>query len=152
MAYFILGYFSTKLSTSVDGDEKIIIWKYHWNRQKNNGWRANIVQNLYYGKCTGKRDFSLQNFLFRQNMCRNLKFLTIGPVVFAPRTQTYATELKEGTICLSIPYSHHQLSHASMFAWPALVITISPAAWFHGSPSTCIGALPFLNVIWKSRK
>jgi hypothetical protein len=44
-------------------------------------------------------------------MCRNLKFLTaekirfkknqtlaIGPVVFAPRTQTYATELKEWTI------------------------------------------------------
>jgi hypothetical protein len=36
---------------------------------------ANIVQNLYYGKCTRKRDFTLQNFLF-QNMCRNLKFLT----------------------------------------------------------------------------
>jgi hypothetical protein len=30
--------------------------------------RANIVQNLYYGKCTGKRDFTLQNFLFQQNM------------------------------------------------------------------------------------
>jgi hypothetical protein len=67
-----------------------------------------IVPNLYYGKCTGKRDFTLQNFLFRQNMCRNFKFLTaekldlrrrktfaIGPVVFAPRTQTYATELKK---------------------------------------------------------
>jgi hypothetical protein len=41
--------------------------------------RANIVQNLYFGKCTGKRDFidfTLQNFLFRQNMCPNLKFLT----------------------------------------------------------------------------
>jgi hypothetical protein len=49
-----------------------------------------------------KRDFTQQNFLFRQNMCGNLKFLTaekirfkkkqtfvIGPVVFAPRTQTY---------------------------------------------------------------
>jgi hypothetical protein len=28
------------------------------------------------GKYTGKRDFKLQNLLFLQNMCRNLKFLT----------------------------------------------------------------------------
>jgi hypothetical protein len=24
---------------------------------------VDIVQNLYYGKCTGKRDFTLQNFI-----------------------------------------------------------------------------------------
>jgi hypothetical protein len=63
----------------------------------------NIVQYLYAGKCTGKIDFALQNVLFLQNMCRNLKLLTdvkldlrkkfvIGPVTFAPGTsQTYAT-------------------------------------------------------------
>jgi hypothetical protein len=81
MAYFIFVYFSTKLGTSIDGHEKIF---------------------------TGKRDSTLQSFLFRQNICRNLKFLTaqkirfkkktnifaIGLVVFAPGTQTCATELK----------------------------------------------------------
>jgi hypothetical protein len=35
MAYFILGYFSTKLGTSVDGHEKIMTWKFHWNRPRN---------------------------------------------------------------------------------------------------------------------
>jgi hypothetical protein len=73
------------------------------------GRESIIVQNFYYGKCTGKRDFTLHNFLFRQNMYRNLKFPTaeksrlkkkqtffaIGPVVFAPRTQTYVTEQNE---------------------------------------------------------
>jgi hypothetical protein len=37
---------------------------------------------LHSGKCTGKRDFTLQNFLFRQNMCRNLKFLTAEKIRF----------------------------------------------------------------------
>jgi hypothetical protein len=64
-----------------------------------------FIQNLYYSKCTGKRDFTLH--LYLQNMCRKfltakkirfrkkLTFFLIGPVVFAPRTQTYAMELKE---------------------------------------------------------
>jgi hypothetical protein len=75
MTYSIFGYFSTKLGTSVDGREKIIIWKFHWNRPRNNGWRANeyCPKFVLWQKCTGKRDFTL---LFRQNMCRNLKFLT----------------------------------------------------------------------------
>jgi hypothetical protein len=67
-------YFSTKLGTSVDGHEKIITWKFHWNRRRNKWYRANIVKNLYYGKCTGKRDLTRQNVLFRQNMCQNLNF------------------------------------------------------------------------------
>jgi hypothetical protein len=51
--------------------------------------RANIVKNLYYGKCTGKRDCTLQNFLFRQNMCRNLKFLTAEKIRFK-KNQTFS--------------------------------------------------------------
>jgi hypothetical protein len=47
MAYFIFGDFSTKLGTSVDLHEKIIIWKFHWNRPWNKWQRANIVRNLY---------------------------------------------------------------------------------------------------------
>jgi 3D (Asp-Asp-Asp) domain-containing protein len=81
--------------------------------------RANIVHNLYYGKCTGKRDLTQLNCLFLQNMCRNLEFHTaekirleknqnffaVGPVVFALRTKAYATEIKE--------YGIIQLSHLS---------------------------------------
>jgi hypothetical protein len=52
-----------------------------------------IVQNLYCGKCTGKRDFTLKNFLFKKK-----NFFAIGPVVFAPRSQTYATGLKKWTL------------------------------------------------------
>jgi hypothetical protein len=75
MAYFIFGYFSTKFGTYVDGHEETITWKFHWNHPQEINCRANTVQNLYHGKCTGKRDSALQNFLIRQNMCRNLKFL-----------------------------------------------------------------------------
>jgi hypothetical protein len=104
------------------GMKKIITWKFHWNRPRNKWYkRANIVKNLYYGKCTGKRDFTLQNFLFRQTMCWNLKFLTaekkirqekpnffaIGSVVFAPLT--YATELKEWTIELKYVWTEYLL-------------------------------------------
>jgi hypothetical protein len=90
MAYFIFGYFSTKLGTSADGHEKIIIWNFHhWHHPWNDGSRANIVQNLYYGKCTGKRDFTLQNFLFQQNMCWNLKFLTAEKIRFK-KNQTFS--------------------------------------------------------------
>jgi hypothetical protein len=67
---------------------------------------------LYYVKCTGKRDFTLQNFLFRQNTCQNLKFLTAEkldlrkPLLFRDRPSSfcsrypniYVTELKECTI------------------------------------------------------
>jgi hypothetical protein len=72
MAYFIFGYLSTKLGPSVDGHEKIIIWKFHWN----NGKRAllskicitaNIQENVilhyktfYFGKtCSETWNFSL---------------------------------------------------------------------------------------------
>jgi hypothetical protein len=75
---------------------------------------------LCCGKCTGKRDFTLQSFLFQQNLCRNLKFLTdylrktelfrIGPsAVFAPRTQTYATEQKKWTIVTTITFGHEEI-------------------------------------------
>jgi hypothetical protein len=37
----------------------------------------------------GKRDFTLQNFLFQQNMCRNLKFLTAEKVRFK-KNQTFS--------------------------------------------------------------
>jgi hypothetical protein len=90
MAYFIFRYFSTKFGTYVDGYEKIIIWKCHWNRPTNKRYRANIVENLYYGKCTGKRDFTQQNFLFRQNMCRNLKFLTAEKIDWFKKKQTFS--------------------------------------------------------------
>jgi hypothetical protein len=35
MAYFIFWYFSTKFGTSVVEHEKIINWKFHWNRTSN---------------------------------------------------------------------------------------------------------------------
>jgi hypothetical protein len=54
MAYFILGYFSMKLGTSVD-------------------------VNLYYAKCTGKHDFTLKKKI-SASMCQNLKILT-GPKI-----------------------------------------------------------------------
>jgi hypothetical protein len=53
-------------------------------------------------------------------MCQNLKFVTvsektnffvIGPVVFAPGTQTYATELKKWTIAF--------LTHTIKVKWLA---------------------------------
>jgi hypothetical protein len=71
MAYFVFGYFSTKLGTSVDGHEK------------NNNLK------LYYGKCTGKRDFTLQLFLLWQNMCLSLKFLTAEKIRFK-KNQTFS--------------------------------------------------------------
>jgi hypothetical protein len=43
----------------------------------------NIVQNLYYGKCTGKRHFTLQNFsLPKKNQEFKKNFFTIGPTIF----------------------------------------------------------------------
>jgi hypothetical protein len=71
MAYFIFGYFSTKLGTSVDGHEKIIIWTFHWNRPRNKWWRVNIVQKFYYGKCTGKQ---YQNFYFSKTCAETWNF------------------------------------------------------------------------------
>jgi hypothetical protein len=41
-----------------------------------------MSQHLYYGKCTGKRDFTLQNLLFLKNMCRNLKILSDVKIKF----------------------------------------------------------------------
>jgi hypothetical protein len=95
------------------GHEKIITWKFHWNRQRNKRWRASSVQNLYlYGKCThwvqenvilhykffyfGKICAETWNFsLPKKKDLRKNSFFAIGPVVFAPRTQTYATELNK---------------------------------------------------------
>jgi hypothetical protein len=66
MSCFIFGYFPTKLGTSVDWLEQLIPWTFHWNCPRNKRW-ANIVQNLHYGNCTGKRDFTLQNIYFCWN-------------------------------------------------------------------------------------
>jgi hypothetical protein len=58
MVYFIFWIFFNEtwhICRWADGHEKIITWKFHWNRPRNKWYRANIVQNLYYGKCTGKR-------------------------------------------------------------------------------------------------
>jgi hypothetical protein len=63
MVYFIFGYFSTKLGTY--RHEKNSNLKVSLN-SPNKGLRVNIVQILYYGKCTGKRG-TLQN-LFLQNI------------------------------------------------------------------------------------
>jgi hypothetical protein len=59
-------YFSTKFDTSaVDGHETIAITStFHWNHPRNKWW-ANIVQNSYYGKCTGKRDFTLNPYFWK---------------------------------------------------------------------------------------
>jgi hypothetical protein len=87
MAYFMLGYFSTKLGTSVDGQA--------WKNNKSESFNEiaqeinGNVKNLYHGKCTGKRDFTLQNFLFWQNMCRILKFLTAEKIRFKKK-QTFS--------------------------------------------------------------
>jgi hypothetical protein len=67
MAYFIFGYLS-----NLDGHEKLITWKFNWNRLRNKWYSVDIVWYLYYGKCTGKCDFPQQYVLLLQSMCRNL--------------------------------------------------------------------------------
>jgi hypothetical protein len=69
VVYFIFGYFSTKLGTSVVDGHENITWKFQWNRPRNKWFWANIVPNFYFGKCTGKRYFRLiQIFLFLQTI------------------------------------------------------------------------------------
>jgi hypothetical protein len=107
MAYFIIGYLSTKLGTSVDGHEQIITWMFHWNhpgneRQMYRHWQENMIlhyKTFYFGKTSAETwHVSLPKKLdIRKNK------LAICPVVFAPRTQTYATQLKQWTIAPNIP-------------------------------------------------
>jgi hypothetical protein len=85
---------------------KIITWKFHWNHPRNKWCRANIVQNVYYGKCKGKRDFTQQFFNFCKKCFEyNFKILTDVKIKFkktklflrsaryfcTPLIQTYGT-------------------------------------------------------------
>jgi hypothetical protein len=105
-AYFDVGYFSTKLGTwqnnieiaqEINGREPIL--------SKICIYTANVqVQSC-------KRDFTIHFFLFRQNMCRNLKFLTaekirhkknffaIGRVVFCSRYPNICDRTKRMDHC-----------------------------------------------------
>jgi hypothetical protein len=55
MAYFILGYFSTK----------IITWKFHWNLPRNKRYRVNIVQRQMYRKTWF---YTTKHFIFAKHV------------------------------------------------------------------------------------
>jgi hypothetical protein len=88
MAYFIFRYFSTKLGTSVYGHEQII-------PQEINGGEpilskicitANVQENVisHYKILANLKFLTVDNIRFKKNQT-----FAIGPVDFAPGTQTY---------------------------------------------------------------
>jgi hypothetical protein len=88
-----------------DGHEKIITWKFHWNRaQEINGGEPILskicitenVQEKY------KRDFTLQSFLFRQNMCRNFWWNDVTCSDFVSPLHSYTSSCQFLELCEAV--------------------------------------------------